>query len=80
MVSRLALVLTVLSTSVLAQTTPSVEQVQEQANSLIVALQSQRNACQDQFAQTLANAQGQIAKLQKEIADLKKPAEPEKKQ
>lgn len=46
---------------------PSVEQVQEQANALITALQSQRNACQDQSAQTLANAQAQIAKLTKEL-------------
>lgn len=50
-----------------AQPAPTVEQVQEQANALITALQSQRNACQDQSAQTLANAQAQIAKLTKEL-------------
>lgn len=80
MVTRLTLILAMLSASAFAQSAPAVEQVQEQANSLIAALQSQRNDCQDRSAQTLANAQVQIAKLQKEIAELKKPAEPEKKQ
>lgn len=84
MVKRLAIILTLLSTPALlsspalAQTAPTVEQVQEQANGLIAALQSQRNDCQDRSAQTLANAQTQIAKLQKEIAELRKSAEPKK--
>lgn len=66
------------ATSAFAQTAASIEQVQEQANVLIAALQSQRNACQDQSAQMLVNAQMQTAKLQKEISELRKSAEPKK--
>lgn len=50
---------------------PTVEQVQEQAQALISAVQAQRNACQDQSAQTLASAQAQIAKLTKELESAK---------
>lgn len=79
MMKRITLTLALLSSPALAQQpAPTVEQVQEQANGLITALQSQRNACMDQSAQTIANAQSQIAKLQKEIAELRKSAEPKK--
>ena len=53
---------------------PSVEQVQEQANGIIVALRQQRDANADQLAQAMA----QVAKLTKDLDAAKKAAEPKK--
>lgn len=71
---RLIIALALLATPAFAQQpAPTVEQVQEQAQALISAVQAQRNACQDQSAQTLASAQAQIAKLTKELEAAKAP-------
>ena len=59
---------------------PTVESVRAEANGLISAVQSQRNACMDQSAQTLASAKAQIDKLTKELEAARAPkAEQEKK-
>jgi hypothetical protein len=62
-----------------AQTAPqTVEQVSKQANSIISALQTQRNNALDQatIAQAaLAEAQKDLADAKKEVADLKAKAE-----
>lgn len=58
---------------------PTVEEVTSQANSLIAAVQAQRNSCNDQVAQLGA----QLEKVSKELASLKQKPEqkpgPEKK-
>lgn len=74
---RLVLTLALLSTPALAQQpAPTVEQVTKQAQGLINALRSQRDAALDQLAQ----AQAQIAELSEKLkAAEAKPADPEKK-
>lgn len=74
---RLVLTLALLSTPALAQQpSPTVEQVTKQAQGLINALRSQRDAALDQLAQ----AQAQIAELSEKLkAAEAKPADPEKK-
>jgi hypothetical protein len=58
-----------------AQTTPqTAEQVSEQANAIIAALQVQRNNASDQAASAQAaasRAQAEVAKLTKEVSELK---------
>ncbi len=71
---RLVVLALLYATPLLAETLD-----EKQVNAAIFVVQSQRNACYDQFAQMQINAQAQIAKLTKEIADLKKSGEPEKK-
>ena len=75
MVKRLAIILALAATSALAQEAPAptVESVRAEANGLISAVQSPRNACMDQSAQTLASAKAQIDKLTKELAEAKAP-------
>ena len=53
---------------------PTVEQVQEQANGIIVALRQQRDNANDQLAQAMAAN----AKLTKDLDAAKKAAEPKK--
>jgi hypothetical protein len=71
---RLAIITAmILATPAFAET-PTVEQVQEQANGIIVALRQQRDANADQLAQAMA----QVAKLTKDLDAAKKAAEPKK--
>ena len=77
MVKRTVLVLPRLATPALAQQpAPTVEQVTKQAQGLIAAVRSQRDAALDQPAQ----AQAQIAELSERLkaAEAPKPADPPK--
>jgi hypothetical protein len=57
-----------------AQTPPTVEQVQEQANGIISALRTQRDDANDRLAQAMAAN----AKLTRDLDAAKKAAEPKK--
>ena len=71
---RLAIITAmILATPAFAET-PTVEQVQEQANGIIVALRQQRDDANDRLAQAMAAN----AKLTKDLEAAKKAAEPKK--